>query len=224
MPLHLALASLHDVQSIFDKTYLVLTGSKKISKRDRELFQLRTFDIKHGSLESDLQIILESSQYVIPVIASIRPSDIWEHTKQGFEFLRFVYGLAAKGQTPMYEARDNGTINVYNGDNIKVYNDPVVKIGKMAVPHWRSLNHKMKERKIDKYFVGSVEEAEIQLDHTARTIFDTPTHVEKEPTEIACDVYDFNKRSNAGKLSIDEGKPIPAGDYPFSVVGSQDKI
>lgn len=124
----------------------------------------------------------------------------------------------------MYEARDNGTINVYNGDNVRVYNGPVIKIGKMAVPHWRSLNHKMKKGKINSYFVGNVDNPEIHLIHTERTIFDTPTHIEKEPVDIVCDIYDFNKRTNAGKLSIDNGASVSVIDYPFRVVGSQDKI
>ena len=224
IPLPIALASLQDVQSIFDKTYLVLTGGKKITKKDRDKFYLKTFDIKHGSLESDLQIIYEIAQYSFPLIAAYTPSDILSLTQQGWDFLKYIYSLALKGEKPMYEARDNATINVYNGDNIKVYNAEVVKIGKLSVHHWRSLNHKLKEGHINSYSMGTADSPEIILDSDLKKIFDNPSHIETTPVEVSCDIFDFNKRNNAGKLYVTDGDLIPEGDYSFSVIGSQDRI
>lgn len=224
IPLHVALASLQDIQSIFDKTYLVITGTKRLSKYDRESFQLRTCSIKKGSLETDLQIIIESAQYAIPVVASFSPTDIWNYTKQGFEFLRFIYALAAQGKTPMYQANDNGTVNVFHGDNIHVYSGSVIQIGEKSLPHWRSLNHKLKENKIDGYGIGSIEQPEIDVRVPERDLFDNPTHIEKDSIEITCDIFDFNKRANSGKLTVTAGGPMEAQNLPFSVVGSQDRI
>ena len=82
IPLPIALSSLHDVQSIFDKTYLVVTGGKKITKSDREKFYLNTYDIKHGSLETDLQVIYELAQYTLPLIAAYSSNDILDLTQQ----------------------------------------------------------------------------------------------------------------------------------------------
>jgi len=224
IPLHVALSSLQEVQSIFDKTYLVLTGGKRFSQRDREHFQLRTYSVKNGSLESDIQIVLESAQYAIPVIASIAPADIWALTKQGFDFLRYIYALSSEGKVPTYQLNGNGTINVQHGDNIQVFNGPVVQVGEKTLQHWRSLNHKLKEDEINSYGIGSVEKPEISVTHIEKGLFDNPAYIEKEPVEIRCDIFDFNKRANSGKLSVADGGGIEPRDYPFSVVGSQDRI
>lgn len=224
IPLPLALASLQEVQAIFDKTYLALSGGRKISKKDREQFYLKTFNVKHGSLESDLHIIYEVAQYTLPAIAAYSPHDVWDLTQQGWDFLKYIYGIAAKGEKPMYEARDNSTINVYNGDNIKVYNAPVITIGELSVNHWRSLNHKLKEGQVNSYSMGTPNKPEIKLSSCDKNIFDNPIHIDKIPVEVNCDIYDFNKRNNAGKLTVAGCSDISEGDYLFTVVGDQDRI
>lgn len=224
IPLPVALSSLQEVQAIFDKTYLVLNGGHKITKKDRDSFYLKTFNIKHGSLESDLQIIYEVTQYTLPAIAVYTPKDVWDLTQQGWNFLRFIYGLAAKGETPMYEANDNATINVFHGDNVRVYSAPVVKIGALSISHWRALNHKLKEGHINNYSMGSPSGPEIELSSEFKDIFDAPTYIDKIPVEVSCDIFDFNKRSNAGKLAVTGGIGVPEGDYSFAVVGDQDRI
>lgn len=224
MPLPIALSSLQEVQAIFDKTYLVLSGGKRITKKDREYFYLKTFNVKHGSLESDLQIVYELAQFTLPAIAAYTPRDIWDLTQQSWDFLKYIYGLASNGEKPMYEARDNSTINVYNGDNVKIYNAPVIKIGELSVNHWRSLNHKLKEGQVNNYSLGTPNEPEIKLNSLDKNIFDNPTHIDKAPVEISCDIYDFNKRNNVGKLTVTEPSGLSEGDYSFTVVGNQDHI
>jgi len=57
-----------------------------------------------------------------------------------------------------------------------------------------------------------------------RTLFDLPTFIDKDPTEVKCEIFDFNKFNNVGKLRVASGQPIPSGDYSFSIFGSQDNI
>lgn len=224
MPLPLALSSLQEVQAIFDKTYLVIAGGKKVTKKDRDQFYLKTFNINHGSLETDLQIVYEVAQYTIPTIAAYTPNDIWNLTQQGWGYLKFIYSLAAKGERPMYQARDDGTINVFNGDNVRIYNAPVLKVGELSVNHWRALNHKLKKGQVDTYKMGTGVNPEIELSSSDKTIFDNPTHIDKVPVAVSCDIYDFNKRNNVGKLTVTDSVDIPEGDYAFKVVGDQDRI
>jgi len=224
MPLPLALSALHEVQAIFDKTYLVLSGGKKITKKDREQFYLKTFNIHHGSLETDLQIIYDVAQFTLPSIAAYGAQDVWSLTQQSWEFLKYIYGLASKGEKPVYEARDDSTINVYNGDNMKVFNGPVYNIGKIAVNNWRALNHKLQEGKVENYSMGTESSPEIYLGSNDKGLFDIPTHIDKNPIEITCDIYDFNKRKNIGKLTVTEPCEVLEGDYAFTVVGDQDRI
>lgn len=223
-PLHLALSSLQDVQAIFDKTYLGLTGKQRISKIDRQQFYLRTFEIKNGCLLTDLHIYLEQAQLIIPAIAPIVAPDIWNYTSQVFDFLKLVYGFARQGKEVRYQANDNGTVNVHTGDNVNVYNAPVIQIAPNAAPHWRSLNHKLKEGQIDSYSMGASSSPEIAIGASQREIFDIPTHIDQEPIVVVCDIYDFNKRENIGKLAVAANDNLPDGDYRFQVLGNQDQI
>lgn len=220
----LAISSLSEVQAIFDKTYLVLSGGSKITKSDREVFCLKTFDNKHGSLETDLEIIYDVAQLAIPVLATFSSKDIWELTKQSWELLKFVYKLAEKGEKPVYQANDDSTLTVHNGDIHNTYKGPVYQIAEASVEHWRALNHKLKKGAVTNYSMGSADNPEIQLRDNEKSIFDNPTHIEKEPVPIFCDIFDFNKRSNVGKLTVIGVGEIIEGDYSFSVVGDQDRI
>lgn len=224
IPLPIALSSLHDIQAIFDKTYLVINGSRRITKRDRELFHLKTFAIKQGSLETDLSIFLDSAQIVLPVVSAFGVSDIWTLTKESWEFLKTIYEFSASGEKPTYSANDNGTINVHNGDVVHVYNAPVYQIAQLSVNNWRSLNHKLKPGEIDSYILGNQKRPEISLTATNKNIFDNPTKVDKASIQIVCDIFDFNKRQNSGKLCVKDNESIPDGDYSFTVIGSQDYI
>ena len=224
IPLPIALSSLQDIQAIFDKTYLVISGGKRITRKNREQFYLKTFAIKQGSLETDLSIFLDASQFVLPLIATYSVAEIWNFTKESWEFLKLIYDYSSKGEKPTYSANNNSTINVHNGDNIHVYNAPVYQIAQLSVGHWRSLNHKLKTGQIDNYTLGNPQNPEIDLSSTNKYIFDNPTNIDKNNLQIVCDIFDFNKRQNSGKLSIKDGNSLPDGDYLFSVIGSQDYI
>lgn len=223
IPLHIALSSMQDVQSIFDKSYLTLAGGKQLPRKVREDFFLRTFDIRHGSLESDLQIVLAGAQYAFPIIGAFTPSDIWDLTQRGWEFLRFVYEKVNQGQQPTYEAKDNGQIVVITGDGNTVFMRDAVTAGTAAVPHWRSLNHKLQSGQIEGYSMGSAVDPQIFLGSNSRTLFDNPSKVDQEQIAMTCDIYDFNKRDKVGKLTVIDGD-IPHADYAFEVVGDQDRL
>ena len=53
LPLHLVIESLSNFHSIIDKTYLGLKGSKqRISKKERQFFQIQASSFEKGSLMS----------------------------------------------------------------------------------------------------------------------------------------------------------------------------
>lgn len=223
IPLHVALSSLQDVQSIFDKSYLVLTGGKIMNQKDREQFYLNTYNIQHGCLESDLKIVLDLAQHSIPVLTAHAASDIWGLTQKGWGFLKYVYELAEQGRQPTYQANQEGSIIVINGNDNQVFAREVVDVGRASVPHWRSLNHKLKQGRIENYSMGNVSNPEITLGHNSRTIFDNPSKIDTQPLTIVSDIFDFNKRENVGKLSVLEGD-LPDQDFSFKVLGDQDRV
>ena len=62
VPLHVAINALDSFHCVVDKTYLVATESKRISSRDREIFQLRASSISRGSLLTKFEIIVGAYQ------------------------------------------------------------------------------------------------------------------------------------------------------------------
>ena len=56
-------------------------------------------------------------------------------------------------------------------------------------------------------------------------MFDVPAKIEKDTVDIKCEVYDFNKYKNAGKLAVKiGGQSVPEGTYNFSIYGHQDNV
>ncbi|WP_421347507.1 hypothetical protein [Aeromonas veronii] len=55
--------------------------------------------------------------------------------------------------------------------------------------------------------------------------FRIPTKIQKDTIELYCEVFDFNKYKNAGKLNVSvAGQDIPVGEYSFSIFGNQDNV
>jgi hypothetical protein len=78
--------------------------------------------------------------------------------------------------------------------------------------------------KLESISAGSLEKPEIALKTDDRTLFDLPTTIEKDPIEVKCEIFDFNKFKNAGKMRVASGQPVPSGDYSSSIFGSQDNV
>lgn len=51
--------------------------------------------------------------------------------------------------------------------------------------------------------------------------FDIPSSIDPHPVELDCEIFDFNKFDNNGKLRVFDGQALPNKDYKFSVVGNQ---
>ena len=58
VPLHIAVAALDQFQKIVDKSYLGVSGNKRLTQKERDKFFIRTTEIKHGSLLTYFDIAL----------------------------------------------------------------------------------------------------------------------------------------------------------------------
>lgn len=97
----------------------------------------------------------------------------------------------------------------------------------MALPNYQNLAGMIDSKKLDLISAGRVrqEVPDIYMGVNDRNMFDVPKRIEKETVELRCEIYDFNKYENIGKLSISEsGQPVPVGDYNFEIFGSQDSV
>lgn len=227
IPIHIAAASLDYFQAVLDKTYLIAVGSKKMTGRDRNVFQLRASSFSRGSLLTNFEIILTGVQLTIPFIGTLGPQNIWEYTKDTFNFLKVVCGAVQKGDKPQYVFQNNGEVTVKTGNTVNNYYGPVIQIGELALPSYQNLAHLIDPKKLNEISAGKCKQKtpDIFIGKNDREIFDIPTRIEKETVRLLCEIYDFNKYKNVGKLSVKtKNQPVPIGEYGFTISGSQNNV
>lgn len=227
IPLHIATTALQSFHGIIDKTYLVSIGSKKMTARDRDVFQLRASSFSRGSLLTKFEIIVSTFQYVLPIISSLEPNTIWQHTKNTFDFLKIVCNAVQKGTKPSYHFENAGDVTVQVGDNHFHFNSQIPQIGEFALPSYQKLAHLIEPNKINHISAGECDQAtpDIFLGESDKEIFDIPTKIDKETIPLKCEIFNFDKFKNTGKLAVTvKGQDVEKGTYNFSIFGSQDNI
>ncbi len=227
IPIHLLVPALGDLQAILDKTYLGLSQRRRFSKVDRLVFQLKTDGILKGSVESDIGIVLTTAQTLMPFYSQLGPKGIWDFTKQTFEFLKTVFKAVKEDKvTPQYSftGSDRSVLNVHIGDRTTTFNGPVFVIGEQALPHYQSLTRFLKEDSVKKIEFGTKTSPEVSLGMSEQGLFDFDSQVDENQMTIACEIFDFNKFENIGKLKVPEHQEVPAGDYRFQVIGDQNTV
>ncbi|MBT1076977.1 hypothetical protein [Geobacter grbiciae] len=226
-PIHISVAALDSFQSILDKSYLVLAGAKRMSAKDREIFYLRATSFRQGSLLTNFEIVLSGIQLGLPFVSSFGPQNFWEYTKDSFSFLKNVCTAVQKNEKPTYEFNNQGDASVHIGDNHYHYHAPVIQIAELALPNYQDLAHLIDPLKVNKILSkpANQEEPDIYIGPKDRGMFDIPTRIEKETVYLKCEIYDFNKYKNKGKLSVKiPEQAVPQGDYNFEIFGSQDNV
>lgn len=223
IPLHLLTKTLSEFQTILDKTYLGLSGKRRLTKEDRSHFYVLSPGIKHASIEADLGIILTGVQTGFPFFSGLGPKGIWEYTKQTYEFLKQIYEAMHEKKQPTYSwSGDNSQFTVNTGTQKNVYNGPVFNIGKMSVPHYHALSKPVQEKSITSYRFGDSSIGSVMLGAKEADLFSIPSLVEDVPIKFRVEIFDFNKFENLGKLHVGEGESVNQGDYRFEVIGKQD--
>ncbi|WP_434762741.1 fructose 1,6-bisphosphatase [Vibrio fortis] len=227
VPLHIAVAALDQFQKIVDKSYLGISGNKRITVKEREKFYIKTTEIKHGSLLTYFDIALQGVQLGLPLVSAYGPQNVWDATKDTFSFLKTVCGAVQQGQQPKYEFNNDGDAEVHIGDKVYNYNGTVIEIGKMALPNYQDLASLLAQNKLNEISAGptKTEAMDIYLGSEDKDAFKVPTKIQKDTIELHCEVFDFNKYKNVGKLNVSKsGQGVPPGDYSFSIFGNQDNV
>ncbi len=227
VPLPLAISALDSFQSIVDKTYLISSNKKTITAKEREKFVLKATEFKHGSLLTYFDIAMQGVQLSLPLVSTFGPQNIWDYTKETYAFLRIVCGAVQKRMEPKYEFNNEGDVNLTVGDTHHHYHAPVTQIGKLALSNYQDLAHLLDPKKLNEISAGprNQEKPDLYLGKDDKTAFDVPTKIEKDTVEIECEVFNFNKYKNSGKLAIkNDEQVIPEGTYSFSIFGNQDNV
>ena len=225
IPIPVAVAALQNFQSILDKTYLVLSDKEKMTVYERDKFFLRATEFKHGSFETYFDIAIQGVQLSLPFISSAGPQNIWELTKQSFEFLKLACKSVQEGKELKYEFNNEGDANVHIGNNTHNYNSTVIQIAQLSLASHQDLAHLISENKINNIQAGAVKSnlPDIFLGENDRAAFDLPTRIQKKPIKLNCEIFNFNKFKNTGKLSVTLGnQDVPTGEYSFEIFEKQD--
>lgn len=225
--LPVAIDALNNFQSILDKTFLVATNSKRMTAGDRENFYIKVSEFKQGSLLVVFDIALRGVQLGIPFFSTIGPQNFWDITAETFDFLKVVCAAVQRGEKPQYRFDNNGDAIVTIDNSVRHYHGPVYNIAQLALPSYQSLAHLLHPRKVSEISAGreGAPKRGIYIGEGDRDAFEIPTHFEKETIELKCEIFDFNKHKNAGKLAVTaENQKIPPGDYSFSIFGAQDNV
>ncbi|MCX5820248.1 MAG: fructose 1,6-bisphosphatase [Deltaproteobacteria bacterium] len=228
VPIHLVIKAWDNFQSVVDKTYLTMTESQRISAKDREAFFLRASQFERGSFLTKFEIVISGVQFAMPFISTLGPQNLWEYTKETFNFLKLICSLKSTEDKPRVEISNSQQVSFQIGDNHYQFNGPIYQIAEKALPAYQDLAHMLEPGKLEYISAGSginpeiVLRADVKFDD--RKLFDLPTKLQNEPVELQCEIFDFNKFKNIGKLRIRADQPIPAGDYSFSIFGNQNNV
>jgi hypothetical protein len=222
IPVHLLLQGFDTSQTILDQAYLGLAGRSRLSAEERQRFYLLTKGVRHSSLDSWMDLVLTGVQISFPVLGALGPAGIWEYSKQAFELLKFAYESVKNGDQPTYQNNGDGTLSVNNGTQINIYNAPVYNIAKTSQCAYVDMAKNVTGGAINSFsLTEKAGGAAIRIAQNEAAFFDVPSVIDPQSIELDCEIFDFNKFEDSGKLRVFEGQVLPMKDYRFSVVGNQ---
>lgn len=222
LPIPLVIKSLESVQSIVDKSYLVLAGKNRLSSQDRATFFLRSQGIQHSSLTTDLEFLLSIAQPVLPFISNLGPIGIWEYAKSAWEFLKFVLEQRKIGSgVSIGSIGDNNTFTVVAGNQSHTYMAPVYNIALNSLSHYEALSKLLSPTKVNDIRLGTGKRRDIAMSLQDADLFDIPSTIDEEVLVLYGEIFEFDKFDGEGKLNIFTGQLVPKGEYKFVVIGRQ---
>jgi hypothetical protein len=112
-----------NLNNLIDKSYLTIEDKKKMTDRDREMLQVKAYNIRPGSFKADLLIQLATvGGSLLPLVSSMTPNDIWKLITESFTFLNIILSGNSKGETFSLQTAENSLINLVNGDGNTIIN------------------------------------------------------------------------------------------------------
>ena len=127
-----------------------------------------------------------------------------------------------KGNQPTYQNNADGSFNVNNGTQINVYNGPVLNIAKSSQRVYVDMAKNVVDGTVNSFSLTERNgKSSIRIAQNEASFFNIPSSIDPQPLELDCEIFDFNKFEDVGKLRVFDGQVLPSKDYRFSVVGNQ---
>lgn len=233
LPIDIVANSLSGLQNVFDGSYKAITGKAKISKKDRTNFRLIATEFKHSSFTSKFDLITAGVQMAIPFVGSLSINELWNHTKNAFDFLKRLYTVVHKSKPTNQETGDqynnkimnnsDGTVTINNGGKHTTYNASVVNIGKLIINGVRDLDDLLDKDKIERIEIGeTATSSKIAFHSSEKGLFKAPVLFNEDSQILDGEIYDFNKYEKEGRIKIFQNQSIDQDTYKFKVIGGQD--
>ncbi len=132
--------------------------------------------------------------------------------------------IRKKKKNSKIEVIDSHNVSVQTGDIHNHFHGPIIQIAEKSLPKYQDLAHMLEKGKIESISAGNQSSPEMFLNLDDHQLFDFPKKTDDKPQVLNCEIFDFNKFRNIGKLRVSSGQVIPKGDYSFSISGSQDNV
>ena len=222
LPIPITTKSLENLQSIFDKSYLVLANKTRMSPSERSSFYLKSNGVIKGSLSTDLGLVFTAAQVTLPIISNLGPTGVWEYTVQAFELLKLIFEAKKDGERiEINHTSDGSLVNVNTGTQNITFNGPVLAIASAALPNYEFFSKLLSDEKVTSISLGKAARPEIHLDVKDHKLFELPSEISEERHELNCEIFEFDKYEGAGSLSVFDEQSVTKGEYRFDVIGQQ---
>ena len=231
MDMHDMVMMMAESHALFDKTFGVLSGQRRLSSQKRKDFQVIVKDMKQGSLLLYADIVVSGINVALPIIGLANPYTVWEYTRAGFQLLKALYTVstANASQQPEYpriSTGENGMVIVVSGNNnTMTFPAPVLDIAARSRINYRRISNMMSSDGITQLQLNSESlpnSEPITLSVADQGLFEPTTFLEPSPVTFIADLYKFDKETSTGRLHVIASDVLLKGDYAFSVIGNQD--
>jgi hypothetical protein len=110
---------------------------------------------------------------------------------------------------------------VISGGVTNVYNAAVFQIADNSQRIYVDVAKQINKGGVDQFSLTDSQGTGLRLTTTEAAYFDTASVIDSTPIKIECEIFDFNKFEDTGKLRVIEPQELPPNDYRFTVVGNQ---
>jgi hypothetical protein len=205
--LYLMVEALLNLNRIFEKSYLTISGKKRMNEKDREVFQLKARGFKDGSLIIDLGMYVTAlTQSSLFNSLTLNPKDIWTLIQESYTFLKTVLSANATG-TPVSVAGDNNMIILITGNENSIeFRPEVIPYLKMAEPNFERISKMIdSEKGVDEISFKNtnlVSKNEIKIRKEEKELFEKKTQLENEIVELKAKIFKLDAEHYIGKLRV----------------------
>jgi hypothetical protein len=222
--------SIRNFRTLVEKTYLVTSSGKHMGKTDRNRLKIKAYNIREGSFEADMAIIIKDvSLSMIPLVTSTSPKEIWNLIKTTFNYLKKVLIANQEGEKLSLEVNDSPNVTVVNGNGNIVFTGhrDVITTAKATYPTFKKIGKLIDESGgMTNFSVSDAtnEEENVHIGGYEKMLLTSTRQLEEQTVNVLARITKVDVEKFTGKLEIlEEKSDFLLDNYPFEFLNKQDK-